>query len=184
MLPLQSGLLAVVLTYGFEMSEMLWDDHPRRRFAPLKGENPAGFPKVSIHLPICREPAPMVIETLDGLAALDYPEMEVLVIDNNTPEPELWEPVEAHCRKLGSRFRFFHLEKLPGYKAGALNFALRRTDPQAEIVAVVDSDYKVSPDWLKSLAPYFSRPGTGIVQAPQDHGRWRGNWFKTICNWE
>jgi len=184
MLPLQSGLLAVVLIYGFEMTEMLWSQHPKRRFTPLPGENTAGFPKVSVHVPICREPPAMVIETLEGLAALDYPNLEILVIDNNTSEVHLWEPVESHCRQLGMRFQFFHREKLPGYKAGALNFALEQTDPEAEIIAVVDSDYTVRPDWLKSLVSYFSRPATGIVQAPQDHRLWKGNRFKTICNWE
>jgi len=184
MLPLQIGLILVVLTYGFEMSEMLWNDHPKRRFSALKDKNSADLPKVSIHVPICREPPAMVIETLNGLADLDYPNLEVLVIDNNTPELHLWEPIESHCRRLGAQFRFFHIEKLPGYKAGALNFALRQTDKEAEIVAVVDSDYKVRPDWLKSLVPYFSKPATGIVQAPQDHRLWKGNRFKTICNWE
>ena len=70
---------------------------------------------------------------------------------------------------LGDKFRFFHLETHPGYKAGALNFALGQTDPLAEFVAVVDSDYIVRPDWLKSLMPHFERGNVGVVQAPQDH---------------
>jgi cellulose synthase/poly-beta-1,6-N-acetylglucosamine synthase-like glycosyltransferase len=126
----------------------------------------------------------MVIDTLNGLAALDYANYEVLVIDNNNPHPEHWQPVQAHCESLGARFRFFHLEKIAGYKAGALNFALRHTDPQAEIVAVVDSDYIVRSDWLKLLVPHFERQGVGVVQAPQDHRAWEGNLFKEMINWE
>ena len=51
------------------------------------------------------------------------------------------------------RFRFFHQDPLAGFKAGALNFALRQTDPEAEIVAVIDSDYLVEPGWLRELVP-------------------------------
>src|SRR5206468_8794688 len=79
------------------------------------------FPPVSLHVPACNEPPAMVNETLDALAKLDYPNCEVIVIDNNTTDPSLWEPVEEHCAALG--FRFFHLENWPGFKSGALNFA-------------------------------------------------------------
>jgi cellulose synthase/poly-beta-1,6-N-acetylglucosamine synthase-like glycosyltransferase len=92
--------------------------------------------------------------------------------------------VQAHCESLGSRFRFFHLDRVEGYKAGALNFALRQTDPDAEIVAVVDSDYIVNPDWLKSMVPHFERAEVGVVQSPQDHRGWGGSLFKEVINWE
>jgi exo-beta-1,3-glucanase (GH17 family)/cellulose synthase/poly-beta-1,6-N-acetylglucosamine synthase-like glycosyltransferase len=184
LLPMQLGLLTIILINGFEMAEMIWTRGLRRRFAPL--EPPAGqaLPKVSIHVPICKEPPDMVAATLDSLAALDYPHFEVLVIDNNNPHPELWKPIEEHCSRLGGRFRFFHLETCPGYKAGALNFALRHTDSAADFVAVVDSDYIVRPDWLRSLTPHFERSDVGVVQAPQDHRGWSGSLFKEIINWE
>ena len=35
-------------------------------------------------MPAYNEPPEMVIETLDALARLEYPDFEVLVIDNNT----------------------------------------------------------------------------------------------------
>ncbi len=184
LLPMQVGLLMIILVNGFEMSEMVWATGLKRRFTPLSPTPEFAFPRVSIHVPICKEPPDMVVETLNGLAALDYPDFEVLVIDNNNPHPELWRPVEAHCATLGERFRFFHLETHPGYKAGALNFALQQTDPRAEFVAVVDSDYIVRPDWLKSMVPHFERSDVGVVQAPQDHRGWEGSLFKEMINWE
>ena len=36
---------------------------------------------------------------------------------------------------------FFHLDGVKGFKAGALNEALRLTDPDAAFIAVIDSDY-------------------------------------------
>src|SRR6266581_2580361 len=125
------------------------------------------LPRVSLHVPAYNEPPDMVKETLDALAKLDYPNYEVLVIDNNTTDPRLWKPVEEHCALLG--FRFFHLENWPGFKSGALNFALSETDPDAELVGVVDSDYIVSPDWLRSCAGLFRNPSVAFVQSPQDY---------------
>jgi exo-beta-1,3-glucanase (GH17 family)/cellulose synthase/poly-beta-1,6-N-acetylglucosamine synthase-like glycosyltransferase len=180
----QFVLLVVVLVNGFELVEMLWNGKWLRRFLPAAPLPTQRFPKVSLHLAICNEPPELVVETLNSLAALDYPDYEVLVIDNNTPDPAVWKPVEAHCRLLGNRFRFFSLGKWPGFKAGALNFALRETSPEAEVVGVVDSDYVVTPDWLKSLVPYFNRPEVGFVQAPQDHRQWEGERFQEMINWE
>ena len=180
----QLVLLAVVLVNGFELAEMLWNGQWRRRFLPAQPLSTQRHPKVSLHLAICNEPPDLVIETLDSLAALDYPNFEVLVIDNNTPDPQVWKPVEARCRALGSRFRFFTLGKWPGFKAGALNFALRETAPDAEVIGVVDSDYVVERDWLKSLVPHFNRPEVGFVQAPQDHRAWEDNRFQEMINWE
>jgi cellulose synthase/poly-beta-1,6-N-acetylglucosamine synthase-like glycosyltransferase/exo-beta-1,3-glucanase (GH17 family) len=177
-------LIAIVLTEGFELVEMLWIGKWKRRFPPLPPGAATRFPKVSLHLAICNEPPQMVIETLNSLAKLDYPNLEVLVIDNNTMDEAAWRPVETHCAALGEKFRFFHLGKWPGFKAGALNFALKQTAPDAEIVGVVDSDYVVRPDWLRAVVPYFERPEIGFVQSPQDHRDWGGNPFKEMINWE
>ena len=48
----------------------------------------------------------MLMQTLDALAALDYPDFEVLVIDNNTKDPAVWQPVEAHCQNSARAFAF------------------------------------------------------------------------------
>ena len=63
-----------------------------------------GEPFVSIHLPTYSEPPAVVIKTLESLNELDYEAFEVIVLDNNTPDPELYEPVRKHCEKLGSKY--------------------------------------------------------------------------------
>jgi cellulose synthase/poly-beta-1,6-N-acetylglucosamine synthase-like glycosyltransferase len=166
-----------------ELSELLWAKR-QRAFTPLTDTPVTQLPKVSIHLAIHNEPPEMVKRTLDHLARLDYPDFEVLVVDNNTKDAAVWQPVEAHCALLGKHFRFFHLPNWPGYKAGALNFALRETHPDAEVIGVIDSDYVVRPDWLRALVPYFATAKVGFVQAPQDNREWNGDVFKTLCNWE
>src|SRR5467141_2718439 len=52
----------------------------------------AAFPKVSIHVPAYFEPPEMLKQTLDAVARLDYPNFECVVIINNTPDPEFWQP--------------------------------------------------------------------------------------------
>ena len=44
----------------------------------------------------------MVIETLRSLLRLDYPRYEIILIDDNTDDEELWRPVEAWCGGTGS----------------------------------------------------------------------------------
>lgn len=181
LLVLQSAALALLAVHTFEIIDVLC--RTRWRFA-VDARRVAGFaPKVSIHVPIHREPPEMVIQTLDALARLDYANFEVLVIDNNTADEDLWRPVEAHCARLGARFRFFHLLPWPGYKSGALNFALGETAEDAEIVGIVDSDYLAEPDWLADLVGHFVDPRMAFVQTPQDYrdAEDRGSYGKALA---
>jgi exo-beta-1,3-glucanase (GH17 family)/cellulose synthase/poly-beta-1,6-N-acetylglucosamine synthase-like glycosyltransferase len=173
------GVIAVLLAEAHEWAEAHWVTKRLRMLTPSETAN--HFPKVSIHVPAYNEPPDMLIATINALAQLDYPDFEVLVIDNNTKDEAVWRPVEAHCATLGPRFRFFHVAPLAGFKAGALNFALRQTDPAAEVVACIDADYQVTPDWLRDLVPPFANPRMAIVQAPQDYRDEEENAFKAMC---
>ena len=167
---------AVMITEGIEMAHALW----RSRRRPLVVANDGAKPFVSIHVPCYNEPPDMVAATLNSLAQLDYPNFEVVLLDNNTRDEAVWKPVEAHCQRLGPRFRFFHFEEVKGFKAGALNLALTLTDPRAEIVAVIDSDYQVEPNWLSAATCYFQDPKVGLVQAPQDYRDANESLFKRM----
>lgn len=177
------GVFVVIFAEAHEWAEALWYRSRRRGVEALLPDQPIA-PFVSVHVPAYNEPPEMLIETLDRLAALEYQDFEVIVIDNNTPEEATWRPVQAHCERLGKRFRFFHESPLAGYKAGALNFALKKTDPRAEVIAVIDSDYQVEPTWLKDLTVHFALPEIAIVQAPQDYRDGRESWFKSMCDAE
>ena len=162
-------LIAIALARIDEIAAVAFGRPPRRLAAspPLAPE--AFAPKVSIHVPACCEPPQMLCATLDAVAKLDYPNLECVVIINNTPDPAFWQPVEEHCRTLGERFKFLRLENHKGYKAGALRVALTHTAPDAEIIGVIDADYVLQPQWLKDLVPLFADPRVGLVQSPQDH---------------
>ncbi len=162
-------LVAIALARIDEIAAIAFGRPPRRLGSspPLVPEVYA--PKVSLHIPACCEPPEMLNATLDSVAALDYPNLECVLVINNTPDPALWRPVEDHCRELGERFKFLSVDDLKGYKAAALRLALAHTADDAEIIGVLDADYVVERDWLKDLVPLFADKGVGLVQSPQDH---------------
>ena len=177
MIPLVILACIVIITEGIELAASLWRVERRALLAAF----PAEPPRVSIHVPCYNEPPAMVIETLDALVQLDYENFEVIVLDNNTPDEGTWRPVAKHCETLGPRFRFVHVDNLKGFKAGALNRALELTDPTASYVAVIDSDYKVEPFWLKRAIPYFASEDIALVQGPQDYRDAASSTFKKLC---
>ena len=165
LLCLETIALALSLTYAYEVLDVLCRARWRRR--PVVRTLGQYVPMVSIHIPAYNEPPELVEKTLRALANLDYPNFEVILVDNNTPQEATWQPLTTICQQLG--FKCLHLDKWPGYKSGALNFALAMTDPRAEIVGVIDADYVVQPEWLRRIVPYFEDPSVAFVQTPQDY---------------
>jgi len=108
------GVIVVLLAEAHEFAEALWM-HPFRRLSPPVAKPDEQLPMVSVHVAAYNEPPDMMIQTLDALAALRYPSYEVLVIDNNTKDPAVWQPVEAHCEKLGPRLRLLHVDPMSGF---------------------------------------------------------------------
>ncbi len=177
------GVVALVLVEAHEWAEARWCRRVRRHGEITPAPRHAPRPKISIHVAAYEEPPGMLVETLASLAALDYDDYEVIVVDNNTRDERLWRPLEAFCNA-HENFRFFHVAPLEGHKAGALNFALARTAPDAELVAVVDSDYVVDASWLADLAPAFADESVAIVQAPQAYRDQASGAFKSLCDAE
>jgi cellulose synthase/poly-beta-1,6-N-acetylglucosamine synthase-like glycosyltransferase len=173
-----ASLLALTLVFeNLEVTCRIYWHNRRDRIEPMPGY----MPMVSLHIPTYDEPPELVAETLMALARLDYPTYEVLVIDNNTPLEENWHPIEKLCQELGPRFRFMHLMNWPGYKAGALNFALAKTDPKAELIGVIDADYIVEANFLRELVPAFTDPQMAFVQTPQDYRDYKeGNYSEAV----
>jgi exo-beta-1,3-glucanase (GH17 family)/cellulose synthase/poly-beta-1,6-N-acetylglucosamine synthase-like glycosyltransferase len=162
-------LIVIALARIEEIASIAFGRKPLRLIASPALAPEAAAPKVSIHIPAHNEPPEMLMQTLDAVARLDYPNYECIVVINNTPDPALWLPIEEHCRTLGERFKFVRADNLAGFKAGALRLALVHTAADAEVLGILDADYVVHQDWLKDLMPLFGDPTVGLVQAPQDH---------------
>jgi cellulose synthase/poly-beta-1,6-N-acetylglucosamine synthase-like glycosyltransferase len=177
-------LFAAILAcaYLWEICDALGSEHWRRRLnRPEPGRVPdSDLPFVSLHVPAHNEPPDMVIDTLRSLIQLDYPRFEIVVIDDNTDDEALWHPVQAWCQR--HQVKFAHLQDWPGYKSGALNYALREmTDQRAEVIGVVDSDYQLKPGFLRRCAPLFADAWVGFTQAPQDYRGWsRSRYYRRL----
>src|SRR6266700_4863772 len=107
-------------------------------------------PFVSIHVAAYNEKR--VIERLLGcLEQLDYPEYEVVVVDDSTDES-----VQILQRWEGRpRFKIGHRTSRLGFKGGALREALKVMDPRTEYVVIFDADSMPFPYSIERFLPYF-----------------------------
>jgi cellulose synthase/poly-beta-1,6-N-acetylglucosamine synthase-like glycosyltransferase len=173
-------IVALILTcsFGFESIDMVCRTRLQRH---IPSPDPNHRPFVSLHIAAYNEPSDMLLETIKSVEAIDYPAFEVVVIDNNTKDRDVWQPVYEYCQNR-ERVKFVHLDELDGYKSGALNLVLREyTDPRAEIVGVIDADYVVDPVYLTSMVGYFADPNVAFVQSPQDYRDWKSDPYLTAC---
>ncbi|OHE08150.1 MAG: glycosyl transferase, partial [Sulfurimonas sp. RIFOXYB2_FULL_37_5] len=174
-------LTLITLAKANELFKCTIGKRPRRLIPlDLKSEK---VPFVSIHVPAYKEQPHVLKETLEALSKLNYTNYEVLVIINNTPEDFYKAPIKALCEELGDKFIYLDIE-CTGFKAGALNKALDFINPNTDILAVIDADYVISPNWLVELVPIFDDPKVALVQAPQDHRDGKESLLKTAMNAE
>src|SRR5438132_863556 len=98
LLLLEASALALSVYYLFEILDVF----SRRTRIAHRAES-SYQPPVAIQVPCYNEPIEVVRETLTALSQLDYPDLVVQVVDNNTRDPRVWQPLEALCAKLGPR---------------------------------------------------------------------------------
>ncbi len=107
-------------------------------------------PFVSIHVAAYNEKR-VIERLLTCLDQLDYPEYEVVVVDDSTDESvqilERW--------KGRPRFKIGHRTSRLGFKGGALREALKVMDPRTEYVVIFDADSMPFPDSIERFLPYF-----------------------------
>ena len=124
---------------------------------------------ISYHILCCAEPPEMVIATIDAICAIKTDADEIIILDNNHQQRELYQPVADYCASLDEkRVRFFHYDRIPNHKAGALNVSLSLTDATCSHILVVDSDYQLLPyarDCLQKAVAEF--PNRALWQFPQ-----------------
>jgi cellulose synthase/poly-beta-1,6-N-acetylglucosamine synthase-like glycosyltransferase len=163
----EASSLCMVLLYSFYTIDVAARKHWRRSTIEAMF-SPYYLPKVAIHVPTFNEPFELVQDTLDRLLKLDYPadRMVIMVADDST-RPECSEPLKAYCARTGVQYH--RREGREGYKAGALNVLLERTPADCNILAIIDADYQVEPEYLRETVGFFVDPDLGWLQTPQDY---------------
>jgi cellulose synthase/poly-beta-1,6-N-acetylglucosamine synthase-like glycosyltransferase len=172
LLLLEAVALILSLNYLFEILDVF---SRRTRLAHIA--DPTYTPMVAMQVPCYNEPIEVVRETLIALSKLDYPNLMIQVVDNNTKDPNVWRPLEALTKELGPRFHFMHLDPWPGFKAGAINEATRRLPKDVSILGIVDSDYVIKPGFLKATVGHFADERVAFVQTPQNYRDWEDSGY-------
>jgi 1,2-diacylglycerol 3-beta-glucosyltransferase len=113
-------------------------------------------PFVSVHVAAYNEKR-VIERLLVALSQLEYPEYEVVVVDDSTDESV--QILERWRNK--PRFKIIHRTSRDGYKGGALREALRYTDARAEYIVIFDADSVPFPDSIERLLPHFYRVSDG-----------------------
>jgi cellulose synthase/poly-beta-1,6-N-acetylglucosamine synthase-like glycosyltransferase len=170
LLVLEVFALLLSISFTFEICDVVSRRPTARVVPPL-----TRTPWVALQVPSYNEPVDVVRPTLESLARVDYPNLIIQVVDNNTTDESLWKPIQQLCGELGERFTFVHLEQWPGFKAGALNETTPYLPEQVEILGIVDADYRVHPRWLQDTIGHFDDPEVAFVQTSQHYRDWKDN---------
>lgn len=146
---ISSGVLVLVsLTYFFRRER-----HKENIQPPL---DPEFIPRVSVVIAAYNE-SDHIEETIRGLLAIDYPNFEIVIIDDGSTDftarrvlPFVREDKVRLVRKTGNEG-----------KAMALNDGLRCTN--GEILLVMDADAIPDPQILRVMVPHFKSSRVGAV---------------------
>src|ERR1700694_1104733 len=107
-------------------------------------------PFVSVHVAAYNEKR-VIERLLTALSQLNYPEYEVIVVDDSTDDSMLI----LNRWKDRPGFKILHRNSRQGFKGGALNEALNVTDPRTEYVVIFDADSVPFPDSIDRFLPHF-----------------------------
>jgi cellulose synthase/poly-beta-1,6-N-acetylglucosamine synthase-like glycosyltransferase len=115
-------------------------------------------PAVSVLVPAYNE-GPLLERALKSLMQLDYPEYEVLVIDDGSRDDTLRLAAEWEGQRGTGEFRV--ITKSNGGKASALNAGIAYS--KHPLVFCMDADSYLEPQTLRRAARHFSDPAVGAV---------------------
>jgi glycosyltransferase involved in cell wall biosynthesis len=108
----------------------------------------------AITIVVCTRDRPeSLARCLDSIVALDYPDFEVVLVDNA--------PSSDATRRVADRYPVRYVrEAVPG-----LDRARNRGVAEArhEIIAFTDDDVRVDSQWLRGIAAGFADPAVGLV---------------------
>jgi cellulose synthase (UDP-forming) len=128
-----------------------------RHEARLRAMRPEELPTVDVFIPTYNEPIEVLEKTITGALCLDYPNVNVWVLDDGRRP---W--LKEYCEEKGAGY--LNRPDNNHAKAGNINHALTKTD--AEFVAIFDADFVPQRKFLMRTLGFFENPKVGIVQVP------------------
>ncbi len=123
--------------------------------------SPTLLPRITIQIPVYNEKK-VVERLLTACLQLEYPKdkLEMIIVDDSSDSStEILRRYEAQHPDL---IRVIHRQKRSGFKAGALQEALKYTT--GEYVAIFDADHIPKKDFLMKALPHFINGKIAFVQ--------------------
>ena len=127
-----------------------------RRKARREVFDPAYRPSVSVLIAAYNE-RPVIARTVHSVLANDYPDLEVIVVDDGSTDGT-GDEVET---QFGSDARVRLVRQPNGGKAAALNHGIQ--DARGEVLVCFDADTQIAPQGIRLIVRHFQDPRVGAV---------------------
>ncbi|HLK57844.1 MAG TPA: glycosyltransferase, partial [Chthonomonadaceae bacterium] len=143
-----------------------------QRFRERKRVFPVGYtPSVSVIIAAYNEEK-VIERTVQALLSSDYPNLEVLVVDDGSRD----RTSEVVAEKFGSEPRVRAFRKENGGKATALNRGI--VAARGDIIISLDADTLFEPTTISRLVRHFADPKVGAVSGNVRVGNTRNIWTR------
>ena len=96
-----------------------------------------------------------ITECIESLLGLDYPQVEIIVVDNAS--------IDGSVELLRSRFPRIEVHDLPDNKGFAGGASVGLYMAEGEIVCTVNPDVRLDKGWMRAIAATLADPGVGIA---------------------
>ncbi len=155
-------LISLVIFLGILLIRfftLLWFGFLQHAERDIQGDrSDVELPPVSVIVPAYNE-GPVLGRAIQSLLRLDYPEYEVLIIDDGSPDDTLATAAALEGVYEGVPVRVF--SKPNGGKATALNLGIENS--RHPFILCMDADSTVEPQLLRRAVPHFEDPTVGAV---------------------
>ncbi len=125
-------------------------------FPPFLMQQKDEYPLVSVIIPAYNEEV-NAIRTVKSLLAQDYPELEIIFVDDGSRDATFTNVIEYF--KNNERVQVY--TKINGGKASALNFGIEKST--AEYVVCIDADTQLKTNAIRLLMQKFNNENVGAV---------------------
>src|SRR5262245_8105673 len=162
-------VLVILAVYGWHRYYLVYLYMKNKGRTPVPPEMREAWPAGSIQLPSSNEMY-VAYRLMDSVCQIDYPRelLEIQVLDDSTDETcSVAEQAVRRNAARGVDIKYIHRTDRTGYKAGALDAALKVA--KGEFVAIFDADFIPTADFLTRTVPFFVDPKVAMGQARWGH---------------
>ncbi|WP_191118435.1 glycosyltransferase family 2 protein [Infirmifilum uzonense] len=133
------------------------------RYSPRFIGGPTSL-RIAVFVTSFNEDPKIIKETLLSAKAALRGRGDVYLLDDSTNQM-IVEELKKFCEEHG--IIYVHRKERRGFKAGAINNALKLFGDKYDLFVIFDADQKPRLDFLDQVLPYFEDPQVAFVQVPQ-----------------